>query len=92
MIARAEFITEISGIAVVDENKALALLGLVLAVVFPIAGLPVSMIALRRVAALGGNPSPAKLGVQISATLLIAGALVAVVGFILSAVVPFLSA
>ena len=50
------------------------------------------MIALRRVAALGGNPSLAKLGVQISATLLIAGALVAVVGVILSVVVPLLSA
>ncbi len=92
MSALSDFITEQSGVTVVDESKALALLGLVLAVVFPIAGLPVSIIALRRVRAVGGNINLAKLGVQISAFLLIFGALFAVVGFILSVVVPLLSA
>ena len=47
-----------------DENKALAILGLVLAVVFPIAGLPVSIIALRRARALSGDTYLAKLGVR----------------------------
>ena len=92
MVAWTEFIMEKSGIAIVNENRALAILGLVLAVVFPIIGLPVSIIALRRARPLGGNTDLAKLGVQISASLLIFGTLVAVGGFVLSVVVPLLSA
>jgi hypothetical protein len=93
MTKRLEAIAQQSGISVeiIDANRASGILGLVLSVVFPPVGLYISLIARAKSRRLHlGNPA-ADLGVRVGMFLLILYAALALVGFLLSVVVPLVA-
>lgn len=93
MTKRLDAIAQQSGISVgiTDANRALGILGLVLSVVFPPVGLCVSLIARAKSRRLYLGNSAADLGVRVGMFLLILYAALALVGFLLSVVVPLVA-
>lgn len=91
MTENVRAIAQTAGVVVVDEDRAITILCLVLSVVFPIAGLPLSVWIRRRIRSHGGDTHLATLAVQISAFILTVLVIVMLVGFFLSVIVPLMS-
>jgi len=77
--------TPAPGPAAVDDGKTLGIVGLVLAFVFPIAGLIVSIIARNKSKAAGVENGLAKAGLILSIIFLVLGVIIAIVYFALFA-------
>jgi hypothetical protein len=80
------------GVEVSEPNRLLALLALLAAFVFPVAGLALSLYTLRRSKALGQRNSLAEVARNLSLFLLILYVVIIAIGLTASVIVPSLNA
>lgn len=77
--------TPAPGPAPVSDGKTLGIVGLVLAFVFPLAGLIVSIIARNQSKAVAVENTPAKIGLILSIIFLVLGVLISIIYFVVIA-------